>query len=150
MSGVVPRAHSYVVIELGARYATWAVRAVQALRQFKPDAQYVAIAVEADAVSSKRCAEHCFTNSIKCTVLRKKVGTELSISELLADKASRAGLDWIGLDWIGLDLICTVVRMAPCAWGRRGRCNLLGGQAPSRREPREPALGAPAGKAARR
>ena len=102
--------HSYVVIELGARYATWAVRAVQALRQFKPDAQYVAIAVEADAVSSKRCAEHCFTNSIKCTVLRKKVGTELSISELLADKASRAGLDWIGLDWIGSALSCAWLR----------------------------------------
>ena len=60
-------ARPYVMVELGARYGTWAVRSVKALQQLNPAANFIAVVVEGDYRSQQAARRHCAYNGVRCT-----------------------------------------------------------------------------------
>ncbi len=64
----------YVVVELGARYGTWAVRCVKALQQLNATAHYVAYLAESEDESAEHCRAHCRNNDVECLVALGYVG----------------------------------------------------------------------------
>ena len=52
------------VAEFGARYGVWTVRAIKALQQLRPTAQYVTLAVEADPWNVAAGKAHCAKNNV--------------------------------------------------------------------------------------
>ena len=96
----------YVVVELGARYGTWAVRCVKALQQIRPGAEYVAYMVEIEDHSAETCRRHCRDNDVFCTVVLAPVGTgngELPISTILENIETEI-IDYLDLDIQGYEL----------------------------------------------
>ena len=96
----------YVVVELGARYGTWAVRCVKALQQIRPGAEYVAYMVENEEHSAETCRRHCRHNDVLCSVVLASVGMgndELPISTILWDIAPEV-IDYLDLDIQGYEL----------------------------------------------
>lgn len=65
----------YVVVEIGARYGTWAVRCIKALQHLHPHAKYVAYLLESEEKSAERCREHCAHNNVDCHVVVDYAGT---------------------------------------------------------------------------
>ena len=96
----------YVVVELGARYGTWAVRCVKALQQIHPGAEYVAYMVENEERSAETCRRHCRDNDVLCSVVLASVGVveeELPISTILGDIEPEI-IDYLDLDIQGHEL----------------------------------------------
>ena len=102
----------YVVVELGARYGTWAVRCVKALQQLHPGAQYVAYMVESEDHSAETCRQHCLNNDVECSVVLASVGMgedEVPISTLLGDIEPEI-IDYLDLDIQGHEMNALQVR----------------------------------------
>jgi FkbM family methyltransferase len=64
------RGKHYIIVEFGASYGTWGVRAIAALRRLYPQATYHMIAVESSQHRYKQMLQHAKANNIhNCTLL---------------------------------------------------------------------------------
>jgi hypothetical protein len=100
----------YVIVELGARYGTWAVRCVKALQQLYPGAAHFAYLVDWMEASAARCREHCLANGVNCRVITGGIGVgdsafidALSIRVVL-DDIQHEIIDFLDLDIQGAEL----------------------------------------------
>jgi hypothetical protein len=95
----------YVIVELGARYGTWAVRCIKALQQLCPGAAHLAYLVDWMENSAARCREHCLANGVKCRIITGGIG--ISDSAFIDALSIRVVLDDIQhhiIDFLDLDI----------------------------------------------